>query len=185
MPPEELLIRHCAPTLAGLKVGSLFCYRAGPLEVWSGIAAALSQCGLSIQVLRRGCQSGFLVYLYRPAQLEQLLYRPQYRRFLASFGYPENLRACLSELFHRLEHHHRFPHEVGLFLGYPLEDVAEFIRQGGKDFCCSGRWKVYRDADAAEARFRQYAVCTNILLNHYRRGTPLPRLTVRRALPEP
>ena len=36
-----------------------------------------------------------------------------------------------------------FPHEIGVFLGYPLEDVVGFIRHRGKCFTCCGCWKSY------------------------------------------
>ena len=36
-----------------------------------------------------------------------------------------------------------FPHEIGLFLGYPVEDVKGFIKNRGKNCLYSGYWKVY------------------------------------------
>ena len=36
-----------------------------------------------------------------------------------------------------------FPHEVGLFLSYPPEDVKGFIAHRANDFKCAGLWKVY------------------------------------------
>ena len=36
-----------------------------------------------------------------------------------------------------------FPHEIGLFLGYPFEDVMGFIENKGENYLCSGCWKVY------------------------------------------
>ena len=46
-----------------------------------------------------------------------------------------------------------FPHEMGLLLGYPPEDVEGFIRQNGKNALCSGYWKVYEDAEAKKRTF--------------------------------
>ena len=43
-----------------------------------------------------------------------------------------------------------FPHEMGAFLGYPLSDVKGFIEHEGKDFLCSGYWKVYSDETGAK-----------------------------------
>ena len=36
-----------------------------------------------------------------------------------------------------------FPHEMGLLLGYPVEDVTGFMVHGGKNSLYSGYWKVY------------------------------------------
>ena len=42
-----------------------------------------------------------------------------------------------------------FPHEVGLFLSYPPEDVKGFIDHRANDFKCAGLWKVYGDEEKA------------------------------------
>ena len=49
-----------------------------------------------------------------------------------------------------------FPHEVGLFLSYPPEDVKGFIDHRANDFKCAGLWKVYGDVEQARAAFRLY-----------------------------
>ena len=38
-----------------------------------------------------------------------------------------------------------FPHEMGLLLGYPVEDVKGFIRNGGENCLYIGYWKVNLD----------------------------------------
>ena len=38
-----------------------------------------------------------------------------------------------------------FPHEMGVLLGYPLEDVKGFINNRGRNFLYTGYWKVYSD----------------------------------------
>ena len=67
---------------------------------------------------------------------------------------------CIRELRHRLKDSTEFPHEIGLFLGYPIEDVVGFIRYAGKGCKLSGLWKVYGDAEAASRLFdRLSRVC--------------------------
>lgn len=39
---------------------------------------------------------------------------------------------CVAELIRRVRHEEDFPHEIGLFLGYPSEDVSGFIKHGAK-----------------------------------------------------
>ena len=43
----------------------------------------------------------------------------------------------------RLAQREDFPHEIGLFLGYPLGDVIGFIKNAGQNCKCVGCWKVY------------------------------------------
>ena len=65
-----------------------------------------------------------------------MLKNPKNRAYLASKGYQveKGLNFVLAELFHRLAANDDFPHEVGLFLGYPLEDVVGFETHGAQDF---------------------------------------------------
>ena len=51
----------------------------------------------------------------------------------------------------RLQSSLEFPHEIGIFLGYPPADVDGFMHR--KEDCrISGLWKVYDDIREAEQR---------------------------------
>lgn len=179
---EEIIVRHGAPTLAGLKTGSLFsCPFAGEkamqrcLRCWNH---ALAPKGLRAMPLR--WQNGrALVYLYRPARLARDLQHPQARALLAPRGYCcEEPARCLARLMQRLRTQEEFPHEIGLFLSYPPEDVAGFIESPRCGFKCIGCWKVYGDARAARKTFGRYRRCTEIYCARYARGDDLQRLAV-------
>lgn len=71
-----------------------------------------------------------------------------------------------------------FPHEIGVFLDYPLEDVQGFMANGGAGAVCQGCWKAYGDAQEAYRRFRLYGKCREVYLSCYRRGFDVLRLTV-------
>lgn len=132
---EQSLITHSAPTLAGLKTGSLFCfsYSSG-----AELEAQLSRCrlalqdkGVRIRILRRTPDRA-LLYVYRPAKLAQDLQKPGVPEFLAQMGYPSlNPEQALGRLAQKTARQ-SCPHEVGLFLGYPLADVVGFIENEGK-----------------------------------------------------
>ena len=50
--------------------------------------------------------------------------------FCCTYGYDtSNLEACLERLKERIAQCEEFPHEIGMFLGYPLEDVRGFIEK--------------------------------------------------------
>ena len=108
------------------------------------------------------------------------------RGFLAREGYrlPEDAADCnalLDQLSLRLccaAEAADFPHEIGVFLGYPLEDVVGFIRHRGKCFTCCGRWKTYGDPAAARQHFDQLAKCTAVYLRLFHSGTPILKLAV-------
>ena len=71
-----------------------------------------------------------------------------------------------------------FPHEIGLFLGYPVEDVKGFIKYKGECSKCIGCWKVYGDVTKAEDTFDRYKKCTDEYMARFKQGTPLDQLAV-------
>lgn len=179
---QEYVIRHSAPTLAGLKTGSLFPCRfaARPpfLRDLRGMNQVLVPRGLRLLPLR--WEPGWvLLYLYRPAALARDLAARPAQALLRQAGYPaESPPACLRELRRRFAAGGPFPHEVGLFLSYPPEDVAGFCRHRGRGAKCVGCWKVYGDETAARRRFAAYKACTAAYTRQAAAGVPLSALTV-------
>ena len=62
-----------------------------------------------------------------------------------------------------------FPHEMGLLLGYPVEDVRGFIEHQGRDYLCTGYWKVYENREQKQQLFQrfEYAKENLVLLLSY------------------
>ena len=120
---EETLVQLCAPTLAGLKTGNLFAaeYRS-PQEVRAQVRRlnrVLVPRGLRAMPMRYG-KTRALIYVYRPDRLQKDLMDEQARNLLREQGYDGLAPAgCLSRLRRRLTQDPEFPHEIGLFLGYP------------------------------------------------------------------
>ena len=71
-----------------------------------------------------------------------------------------------------------FPHEVGVFLGYPPEDVDGFIGNRACGHKCVGCWKVYGEEEAARKTFAKYQKCTRVYCEQWARGASIERLTV-------
>ena len=84
----------------------------------------------------------------------------------------------LTQLSRRLYCSAEFPHEIGVFLGYPLTDVVGFIENRGRNFTCCGCWKAYGDPNAARRHFAQLSKCTAVYLRLFHSGTPISRLAV-------
>ena len=66
-----------------------------------------------------------------------------------------------------------FPHEMGVFLGYPLGDVKGFIEHHGKEYLCSGYWKVYQDEQKAKSTFQLYQSVRDAVLQLIMAGSNL------------
>ncbi len=161
---DEMIISQCAPTLAGLKTANMFSAEYKSREEVAQRLRALNATflprGLRI-VPMRYMKNRVLLYLYRPERLKCDLADSAAQDILRESGYPcacaEN---CLCRLITRLRAEGEFPHEVGLFLGYPPEDVRGFIENHAAGCKLMGCWKVYGDVDAAKERFASFERCT-------------------------
>lgn len=176
------IIKHCSPTLAGIKTGSIFacpCPDTGEMrQSIRGWNRLLGKKGLRVLPLRLR-NNRALVYVYRPAKLQEDLQRDTACALLQKQGYDmKTPDRCIIHLIKRLEERDEFPHEIGLFLGYPPEDVCGFIDNKARNFKCVGCWKVYGDAEAAQKIFEMYKKCTNVYCARYAQGESIERLTV-------
>lgn len=179
---DRSLIAHCAPTLAGLKTGSLFTvlHLSGEaltrqIELWD---RRLGEKGVRLAVLRQGRQ-GTLLYVFRPERLETDLSAPCVMSFLKRHGYRDlTAWGAVEGLRQRLAGDGTFPHEIGLFLSYPLEDVVGFVENQGRNCKCTGCWKVYGDEQGALRQFSRYRKCRDVYLRLWRGGRSVEQLTV-------
>ena len=166
---ETVMIEQCSPVLAGIKPANLFRYvtrdKAGLYRTVEDWNAQLNGRGLHLRVMKE-CPHGewYLLYLYRPARLGPILAGEETGRLLEQEGYTLPARP--------------FPHEIGVFLGYPLADVIGFIRNRGQNFTFCGFWKSYSDPDDARRYFCQLKKCTDVYLRLFHSGTPILRLAV-------
>lgn len=179
---ERYLVEQCAPTLASLKTGTLFgvieddCEEVKrQVELWQSL---LSPKGIILTVLR--CRRGrSLIYMGRVSQLRRDLSQPEAAKLLRHCGYRAGSESeALEKLRERVCSCERFPHEIGLFLGYPLEDVLGYIQNAGKNSKCTGYWKVYGDEQDAERRFKSYRKCSEVYRRLWYSGRSLQQLTV-------
>ena len=134
---ETVMIEQCAPVLASLKPAGLFRYEtrdcadlARRVKNWN---TQLNPKGLRVRVLK-GCvlNHRYLVYVYRESKLAAVLADKKVQSFLRQEGYrlPEAGEApdvgnMLTQLSRKLCCSAEFPHEIGVFLGYPLGEPLQ------------------------------------------------------------
>ena len=179
---EEMIVRYCSPTLAGMKTGTIFtCPFKDVQDMKESVRywnRQLRHKGLRILPLRKQKNNRFLLYVFRPKHLSKDLQNDTACKLLRERGYCcENPQHCIVHLMRRLGESEDFPHEIGLFLGYPPEDVRGFIEKTIP--CkCTGCWKVYTDADAARKTFAKYRKCTAVYRRKFADGKSIEQLTV-------
>lgn len=173
MPPEVLV--HClkspkiaesvqmqmilqsAPVLKNVKMSCMFTVPSG---ISKYICSFLYNTGIKMYCLCKGRQRD-IVFLYREEQMEEYLAREENAEFLREYGYEGgDLNIYLHYLGLRISYYYNqrqeFPHETGVFLGYPLDDVKGFIENKGKNCSYIGYWKVYSDVDNAKKMFQLF-----------------------------
>lgn len=180
---EDLIIKHCSPTLAGIKTGNLFSCSYTSRKETERTISALNRVfipkGVKIIPLKYSSDR-VLIYVFRPSMLAEDLSDEYTRHLLKRQGYHSlDVDSCLSELKHRINCLSEFPHEIGLFLGYPPEDVHGFILHKGNCCKCSGCWKVYGNEEKAIKEFAKFKKCSDIYYAQWLQGASLQKLTVR------
>ncbi len=179
---EKILIEQCSPTLAGIKTGSLF--NIGFKDKKEFLASIRE---LNKKLVKKGIRTvpvrvknkSALVYLYRPDYLSEDLMQEEAKKLLYERAYPiSSADFCVAELAKRFKNREKFPHEVGLFLGYPPEDVKGFIENGAKNAKTVGTWKVYGDSEKARKKFDMFNRCTGQYLKAFNNKCSLESLIV-------
>ena len=179
---DEVIIRQCAPTLAGIKTGSLFPYSYENKQKMVNDIRSFNRryvCKGLCMLPMRYQEGRALLLLFRPEKLAEDLSKPVAASILSECGYScESYNQYLVKLTRRFSECSVFPHEIGLFIGYPPEDVRGFITHKAQNFKCCGLWKVYGDEDKAKELFRQFNECTECYCSLWESGKKLEQLAV-------
>lgn len=106
-----------------------------------------------------------LKLFYRKESLENHLYKKENINFLQKIGYNESkdIEGYLDML--KIRYKNQCPHELGVFLGIPLEDIEGFIDNSTYDYLLNGYWKVYKNVEEAKKTFEEYDKARLNILN--------------------
>ncbi|KYH34709.1 hypothetical protein CLTEP_13060 [Clostridium tepidiprofundi DSM 19306] len=168
------IIFNVAPIIEGHKPASIISFSRndkGLYYAWDNYKYELKDyCNLRYFELKR-TDGYILVMFYDSHKLSEALNEEKNIRFLKRFGYKNwsRIDKFLSLLKRRFEV--ACPHEVGIFLGYPIEDVVGFMNNCGENCILCGYWKVYHNPDKAIELFRKYNKSKEHILELIIRGT--------------
>ena len=181
--PDNIIIENCSPTLAGLKTGNIFTIDRNLISDIKQELCDLNHCltgkGLRAIPLRIS-EKNVLIYLYRPDKLKADLSSSEAKEILLNKGYScKSIESDIVRLIHHIHNDGSFPHDIGLFLGYPPIDVRGFMADTRKGVKCVGYWKVYGDKEKAEKTFSSYRKCTEVYKKCLSRGRHLSQMIVK------
>ncbi len=166
----ELLALHSSPAICGLKTSNLIC-----IDYDESIYKEIEDLNvlhpkLRFYVLKKS-KTKVLILVYRKNVFNRLINKKSHIEYLNNLGYNTmSIESMLSDLKERLKGD-EFPHEIGVFLGYDLDDIKSFI--SGKECIYVGYWKVYSNLEEKKELFNKYTRCKNIVLNLINKGYPI------------
>ncbi len=156
----SVIVCSAGPTLTKEKTSSLIVFKNSNIrnlqDIWHKCKEQIEE-PLNISYFElKNDEKGTAVLFYNKEELECSIKNSRNMNFLKRFGYSEkmSLHQCLVLLSSRFEN--TCPHEIGIFLGYPVEDVALFIKCPNKKCKMVGYWKVYHNLEEAKKIFNKY-----------------------------
>lgn len=173
---ESKLVTFCSPTLLKMKAGNIFniSNEFNELEECLNYYNQLcNQRGIYISIIHENNNSK-MIYVYQKEKLNNLFNNHKFRAVLNNYHYPyQDIDSLINWLKIRMNSS-EFPHEIGLFLGYPLTDVKGFIN--GADYKYIGYWKVYSHVPQTLCTFDRYKKCTQELKRRFCQGERIEQL---------
>ena len=173
------LVLHCAPILKDVKIANIVTVTPGKFRLYVRL---LTGTGISWMLLNVNKQRAIL-YLFRRDRLEEYLSGKDIEDFLEGYGYRKGrLDDKLTRLAKRVENFGdgkvSFPHEIGIFLGYPLWDVEGFLKNNGENSIGNGYWKVYDDLAGALRKFECFDRSRERAMEELVQGKSIREITV-------
>lgn len=154
---ETQLALQCAPLLTGIKISNILILQSENVQ---RVRSILEKTSIQSFVLYESGKKTTLL-LFREAELMKYLNQKEVKELFEGFGYYNlDLYAIIQLLRKRYDAYMKckteFPHELGLMLGYPTEDVLGFIENNGKNYLYSGYWKVYGNVSEKISLFERF-----------------------------
>jgi hypothetical protein len=174
------------PTLLHIKPSSVVSvnkkFFSDRAKFFTGLVNEINYFDCNYSVLYEDEKVLFLM-VYHSQFLYQVLMQDQNRPFLNDNGYcfynyivENSIKRLQIRYIEFMEDHKEFPHELGILLGYPIEDVEGYIKNNGQNYLFSGFWKVYHDIERAEKVFESFRMVREAAMEIIYSGRELRQL---------
>lgn len=140
-------------------------------NTWNDFGKAfVDNIGLKFVELREN-NDCIIVMIYNEKLLYKEISKNSHTNFLAKLGYPSlvNVTDYVNVLKSRYEKYH-CPHELGLFLGIPFEDVKDFMECTTKKCLLCGYWKVFNNEEKAKITFERFDTIKEYTMKNILKG---------------
>ena len=167
---ERALALHSSPAICGIKASNLI-----NIEYSEDLYREIEELNkrfpnFCFYILKKD-KNKVLILIYRKRILELKLSEKSNKEFLENLGYDvssiDSMLLCLKERIKNDD----FPHEIGVFLGYDLNDIKSFMEN--RKCIYTGYWKVYSNLDEKKKLFNRYTKCKNCVIKMIDKGFPI------------
>lgn len=173
---EKILAFHSSPAMLGVKPASLFSV-TDTESVGESISRFNRKASVKGLKIRELCclKNRRLLLMYNEKVLERHMNNEKVLGMFGKFGYDEDMttQQRIDRLAEKIVGSGDFPHEIGLFLGYPVEDIQGFIDNKGENYLLCGYWKVYSDEERAKRIFNSYNKCRSYMIGKLNSGVDI------------
>lgn len=147
-----------APVIEGKKPASIISLSSGGRNLkflWNKYLSSLKVNSNIKWIHLKENENLSIVMIYNSPFLMELLGREEIKNFFRDCGYRQyEVEDLLREI--KCKYKEGCPHEIGVLLGIPLEDVKAFISGDKAPLIKNGYWLVYSEAEKALRTFALY-----------------------------
>lgn len=179
---EVQMALQCAPFISGLKVSNLFIVQDKDLDY---LLSLLNEMNMSWKILFHGKKKTTLL-LYKEEALREYFSDVRVKEVMKNAGYgrkfvdDENIDMLMEIFCGRYQRYmktkRQFPHEMGLFLGYPVEDVEGYLSNNGENSLYTGYWKVYENVEEKFRLFKSFEAAKENIIRFLAQGVSIKNI---------
>lgn len=182
---EKRLAETCGVAMVGIKTSNLMCCKYADYEDIHEEIEKMSQIlkkGNINMVKLHDNGKRVLLLVFRGDAMKNRLLQVDAQEFLQGCGYKPywGEKEMLENLSKRFDCGNDFPHEIGVFLGYPISDILGFMNDPSACKHC-GVWKVYGNVEENIKLFAKFEKCKTAIMKRIEKGDSLGKIFARAA----
>ena len=178
---NQIIVQSSSPTFCNIKPGNIFFVRnevfdKEKFEAWKESFYKRGLMVFSAQI----SETSKAILVLNVCWARKILADVFVKAYLSEKGYHTgSVFYFVKELFFRMLEKEGFPHEVGVILGYPVEDVIEFENHKGHDCKYCGCWKCYSDVEKAKDCHCRFTECSRLCKQWYDEGYSINQIITK------
>lgn len=166
---DTQLALQCAPFISGLRISNLLTVKC---EQYAEFVKLAKKSGWKVKILAKNSEAAsdrqktVTLIVYDEQHMKDYLSRSEVKAILTNMKYDffDVKNADIDNLLDTFvmrytlykDGRSSLPDEMGVFLGYPAEDVNGYIRNSGKNSLYTSYWKVYYNLEEKHKLFNSY-----------------------------